>query len=138
MGQDRPFTEEEREFVFENVQNYSDTWTRIENDNLKKDIKKRLDTFRADKDYFDGEKAHNLQAEEEKFIDDYFDQLDEPLEDEAKNEKTPEIKIKFLLHKLSSDEWKKEIMAFKNNKVVKFPRFWQSFFYFLNFQREDI
>lgn len=138
MGQDRAFTDSQREFVLDSIQSFSDTWTRIENNNLRGDIQKRLDTFKKDKDYFDGEAAHNLAAEEEKFIDDYYDGLDDPVDEESKNERNPLLKLQFLQHKLCSDEWKKEILEFKNYRVVKFPRFWQSFFYFLGYSREEI
>lgn len=138
MGQDRPFSDTQREFVLDNVQNYSDTWTKIEKDNLKADIQKRLDTQKKDRDYYEGEAAQNLQAEEEKYIDDYFDSLEEPMEEEAKNEKIPELKVKFLEKKLCEGEWKDEILSFRNYKVVRFPRFWQTFFYFLGYTREEI
>ena len=138
MGQDRPFTEEEKEFVLENIQYYSDNWTRIEDNNLRNDISKRSETILKDKEYIEGELGHSLQAEEEKFIDDYFDSLDEQLEPDARGDKTPEVKQQFLLKKLCSDEWKKELMSLRDYKVIKFPRFFQSLFYFLGHTREEI
>lgn len=138
MGQDRPFTEEEKEFVLESIQYYSENWTRIENLNLKKDIEERYKTFQKDKDYIEGENANILAAEEEKFIEDYFDGLDEPLEGDARADKTPEVRQNFLLEKLCSDEWKKEILAFRDYNVIRFQRFFQSLFYFLGHTREDI
>lgn len=138
LGQDRPFTEEEKEFVLENIQYYSDNWTRIENLGLKKDIEERHKTFLKDKDYIEGEHANTIAAEEEKFIEDYFDGLEEQLEGDARAEKTPEIRQKFLLEKLCGEEWKKEILKFRNYQVIRFTRFFQSLFYFLGQTREEI
>ncbi|CAI2360915.1 unnamed protein product [Moneuplotes crassus] len=138
LGQDRPFTEEEKEFVLENIQYYSDNWTKIENSGLKKDIEERYKTFQKDKDYIEGENANNLAAEEEKFIEDYFDGLDEQLEGDARAEKTPEVRQKFLLEKLCSEEWKKELLKFREYQVIRFPRFMQSLLYFLGHTREEI
>jgi hypothetical protein len=138
MGQDRPLSEEQREFVLENVQNYNETWTRIENDNLRKDLQKRSDTFVKNKDYLEGELAQNMVAEEEKFIEDYYDSLDDPVEEEAKADKNPELRNNFLLHKLCEDIWKTDLLDFKEYRVVKFSRFFQSFFYFLGHNREEI
>lgn len=138
MGQDRAFTDEQKLFVLDNVLHFSNSWSRIENENLKVDIKNRLESTRKDKEYTEGELGHQLQAEEEKFVDDYYDSLDEPLEEEAKAERTPEVKFKFLQHKLCDGNWKQEILVFKNYRVVRFPRFWQSFFYFLGHTREEI
>lgn len=138
LGQDRAFTEEEKEFVLENIQYYCDHWTKIENQNLQKDIEKRYKTFVNDKEYFEGELANNLVAEEEKFIENFFDGLEEQLEGDAKADKIPEVRQKFILQKLCSEEWKKELIGFRDYSVIRFPRFLQSFFYFLGYSKEDI
>jgi len=96
MGQDRPFTDEQMQFVLDSVQHYSDTWTQTEINNLKADIVKRYETSIHDKEYEDGELAQTLQAEEEKFIDEYYDSLDEPVEEEEKVRRLPVLQHKFL------------------------------------------
>lgn len=138
MGQDREFTEEQKEFVFDAVQNYSDTWTLAEKTQLREDLKMRLDIHSHDKDYFDGDLAQSLLADEEKYIDDYFDSLEEPADEATRNEKLPVLKHEFLQKKLIEGDWRNAIDDFKKYRVIKFTRFWQSLFYFLGCNREDI
>ena len=138
MGQDIQFTENQISFVLDNVQHFSDSWTKTEDNNLKIDIRKRYETNKRDREYTEGELGHALQEEEDKFIDEYFDSLEEPLEEEAKAERIGVIRLKFILHKVCDGDWKQEILRFRDYKVVRFPRFWQSLFYFLGYSREEI
>lgn len=138
MGQDRQFSQSQIEFVLDNVQHLCDSWTKTECENLKGDIKKRHLSTKKDKDYFEGELAHHLQAEEDKYIDEYFDSLEEHIDEEAKAERTHEVRLKFLQHKLCESDWKQQILNFREFRVVRFPRFWQSLFYFLGYTREEI
>ena len=138
MGQDRHFNDEQIEFVLDNVQHFSDSWTKTECENLRGDIKKRHEATKKDREYMEGELAHNLQVEEDKYVDEYYDSLEEHVDEEAKAERTHEVKVKFIQHKFWDGDWKHEIMKFREYRVVRFPRFWQSLFYFLGYSREDI
>lgn len=97
-----------------------------------------MSTYKHDRDYFDGDLAQGLLADEEKFIDEYYDSLEEPVEEEHKVERLPELKHQFLNKKLTEGEWKDELVRFKDYRVVKFTNFWKSFFYFLGYTREEI
>lgn len=84
MGKDIQFTQSQIDFALENVKHFSDSWTKIEYNNLKIDIRKRFESSKKDREYIEGELGHALQEEEDKFIDEYFDSLEEPIEEEAK------------------------------------------------------
>lgn len=124
--------------MLDSVQHYSDTWTQTEIKNLIHDIEKRHDSQKEVRDYLEGDLGQNLLADEEKFLDDYFDSLEEPADEATRNEKLPVLKHQFIQSKLCSDPWKTELVKMKEYKVIKFPRFWQSFFYFLGYSREEI
>jgi hypothetical protein len=48
------------------------------------------------------------------------------------------LKYKYMVEQLCKDESQKEILSFKNYKVIKMPRIFQSVFYFLGYNREDL
>lgn len=62
-----------------------------------------------------------LTEEEEKHVEDFFAELEEPLEEEAKALKTIELKYQFNMDKLQG-EWKEEIVKFKDHKIIKFRK----------------
>ena len=51
LGQDREFTPEEIRYALDTTKLYRDEWTRIEKDNLKRDIDRKLDNMDAERVY---------------------------------------------------------------------------------------
>lgn len=51
LGQDRPFTDEEKKFALRCVQNFRDIWEKNEKESLRFDIEKRLEQIEIDKHY---------------------------------------------------------------------------------------
>ena len=142
MGQDRQLTDEERARVLSVIKDFSDSWTKLENDNLSSDITRRFKIHEEEKDLIDTEDAptNRFEDEENQYINDFFADQDgeEPLDEDSRNDQTPPLKRKWITQKVASDEFKKAILDFKNFKVIKYSRFFQSLFYFLGYSREDI
>ena len=51
LGQDREFTAEQISFALDTVKLYRDEWERIETENLRKDIDRKLDNMEAERIY---------------------------------------------------------------------------------------
>lgn len=142
MGQDRQLTEEERTTVLKIIKDFSDSWTKLENDNLSSDIARRFKIHEEEKDLIDTEDAptNRFEDEENQYLNDYFAEQDgeEPVDEDTRAEQLPPLKRKWITQKVASDEFKKAILDFKNFKVIKYTRFFQSLFYFLGYNREEI
>ena len=65
MGQDREFTEEEIRCALDTVKKYRDEWERIEHDNLRRDIDRKLVNMHGEQVYREINDALD-QAEAEK------------------------------------------------------------------------
>ncbi|CAI2385810.1 unnamed protein product [Moneuplotes crassus] len=94
MGQDRTLDEKQIRFAIDVVKDYSENWEKTEKENLRKDIEKKVDAGRKDKEYFENESA-NIQNDEEKYIDDML-ALREDLEtDEERDKESKVYKFQF-------------------------------------------
>jgi ribosome recycling factor len=81
MGQDRQFNEDEKKFALFKIKEYRDNWERLEKDNLKKDILRKVASTEKDKEWLETE-GPKLQEEEEKYIDEYVASKEDITEDE--------------------------------------------------------
>lgn len=142
MGQDWPLTPEQIDFALQTVKSYSENWTALEKKNLKKDILQREQMHNEEKILIDPEDApsNRFEDEENQFINDFFAEQDpeEPMDEETKQSHIPKLRWKWITKKVTSDEFKKAFMNLKKFKVIKFSRFFQSLFYFLGYDREEI
>ena len=60
LGQDREFTEEQVQHALNTVRMYRDEWEKIENQNLKLDIEKKLEFQEYEKQYKEALEAQDL------------------------------------------------------------------------------
>jgi hypothetical protein len=92
---------------------------------LEKDIKKRFEDSNKQKEEAalqEVEGAPKLSEEEEKYIEEALSAREEPLEDEEKAEEVKRLKYKFMTEQLCKEESMKEILSFKDYKVIKMTR----------------
>lgn len=75
--------------------------------------------------------------EEQRFIDDALAEK-EDLEEEERNEEIKRLKYKFQTDQLCLEDTKSDLVQFTNVKVIKMSRIFQSVFYMLRYNREDI
>lgn len=66
LGQDREFTEDEKLFALRTVQFYRDTWEKLEENNLRNDIKIKIQQTAEDKHYKEVQEAQDNQELEAK------------------------------------------------------------------------
>lgn len=95
-----------------------------------------------EKDLIDPEDApsNRFEDEENQYINDFFAEQDpeNPMDEETKASHIPILRRKWITNKISSDDFKRALFAFKHFKVVKYARFFQSLFYFLGYERHEI
>lgn len=60
LGQDREFTDEQVKFALNTVKMYRDEWVKIENENLKKDIEKKIEQGDFEKAYKETNEALDI------------------------------------------------------------------------------
>lgn len=60
LGQDREFTEEQVKFALDSVKMYREEWERIENENLKFDINKKIELQDYEKQYKEKYEAEDI------------------------------------------------------------------------------
>ena len=127
MGQDRSLTKDQIDFALQTVKTYSESWTTLEQKNLKRDILQWEQTSNEEKILIDPEDApsNRFEDEENQFINDFFAEQDpeEPMDEETKQSHIPKLRWKWITNKICSDEFKKHFLDLKKFKVVKFPWF---------------
>lgn len=212
MGQDRSLTEEQIKFAIGLVKDYAKTWQQVENENLRKEIERKVEIAKKDREYIETE-GPNVVAEEERYIDEKLADREDIETDEHRDRETKVYKLEFMGRQLSglttepdvpddeesggskpptakgkerskpedkkktekdakgakdkpkekpkvvqhdddqpkepvrpltpridrhNERWRKEILALKEAKVIRFPRIFQAVFYLLGYKREDI
>jgi len=64
MGQDREFTAEEIKCALDTVKKFRNEWERIENENLRRDIDRKLENMQSEHNYRETNEAlDNAEAE---------------------------------------------------------------------------
>ena len=123
LGQDRSFSEEQRLLALRTVRNYVEKWEGREMANLKNDVMKRFALFAAGKEFVESEGLVNLQAEEDKYVEDTLNAREEPIaEEEARAEEGKKIRLGHMTDTLVDPKWKGELLSLGEYKVVKFPK----------------
>ena len=106
------------------IHDYNKRWTQLENTNLSNDISLRHAIHEHDKELIDGEDAerNRFEDEENNFLNDYFTDMfpDEPVDEDLRAERTPELRRQWITDKVSSDEFQAKIMDLKQFKVIKY------------------
>ena len=100
MGQDRSLTQEQIRFAIEVVKNYSENWQETEKDNLRKDVEKKVDAGRKDREYFENE-TDNIKNDEDKYVDDMLALKDEYETDEIREQEARVFKFQFYSKSIS-------------------------------------
>ncbi len=104
IGQDRIFTDEEKKFIFETVKTIKNSWENLEHSLLLKDRDLKIDLNQKEAPYREPGVHEKLEAEEEKFIKDYFNQDNSINYDEREKQIETEFqKAKFILHSFTED-----------------------------------
>jgi hypothetical protein len=84
-GQDRTFSEEEKNFALRCVQHYRDRWEKLEEENLCSDINAKLDYNEEDRIYKEHQEAQDIAELEQRCEAAVANEVeDEPLPEEAK------------------------------------------------------
>lgn len=125
MGQDWQLTAEQIDFALKTVKNYSHAWSDLEKRNLWNDIHRWDWMAIEEKDLIDPEDApsNRFDDEENQFINDFFAEQNDPenpMDDETRSHHVPVLRWQWITNKISSDEFKKALYAFKHFKVVKY------------------
>ncbi len=84
---------------------------------------------------------NRFEEEENSYLNDYFSEHhdpENPMDDETKNSLMPGLKREWITKKICSQDFKRAFSQFKSYKVIKYGRFFQSLFYFLKYEREQI
>lgn len=84
---------------------------------------------------------NRFEEEENSYLNDYFAEHhdpENPMDDETKNSLMPGLKREWITKKICSQDFKRAFSQFKSYKVIKYGRFFQSLFYFLKYEREQI
>ena len=106
------------------IHDYNKRWTQLENTNLSNDISLRHAIHEHDKELIDGEDAerNRFEDEENNFLNDYFTDMfpDEPVDEDLRAERTPELRRQWITDKVCSDEFQAKIMDLKQFKVIKY------------------
>ena len=66
MGQDREFSEEQIKYALDTAKLYRDEWQRIEKENLREDIQRKMDNMDAERLYKETNEALDIAAAESK------------------------------------------------------------------------
>lgn len=83
MGQDRQFTDAQKETVFKAVMHFSKLWKQQENKNLEKDVNRRIEKEEEDKIFLEKAKA-KFDEISEKWIEQNFEETEENKDDSLK------------------------------------------------------
>lgn len=68
-GQDRKFSDEHRKFALNAVKTFREKWEQCQKDNLKRDIRQKVQMTEDEKDYKNSEEEQVVEEEEKKAID---------------------------------------------------------------------
>lgn len=150
LGQDREFTEEQKEFVFKIVNKFRTTWEEHEKARLISD-RELKEEEKAKDDKFLEEQAAQAQEEEDKSVEEKMAMLLEPLQEDEEEERKAErmdeeekkeheelFRWECKVKQLTQGVFRESLLALQKYNVIKIPRIVQSFFYLLGFPREDL
>lgn len=145
MGQDREFSDEEKRFALNTVNNFREIWDATDRDNLKKDRDRKLKQIEFEKEFLDAETS-KLHEEEEKQVEEFLQWRDQSVTDPKDHwdEETKDLMIRnYRIHFISrmfkeKVDWKRQLMAVKDFKVIKYGKVLQSILYLLGYERELI
>jgi hypothetical protein len=143
LGQDRPFTDEQKKFIFETVKTIKSSWEQLEERLLLKDRDLRIDIEMVDfalKDQFPPEK---LELEEEKFVKEYFNSekfIENPITDERiKGVESDFMKSRYMINSFfDEDHMKQAFLTFAKFEFIEFERLFQNALYFIGYQNKEI
>ena len=84
-----------------------------------------------DKEFLDNE-AQKLFDEEERYLEEYLNLREEPMDDELRDIYGKAARVNFIARLFKErDDWKNNLMRLINFKVLKMPRVLQPIFFFL-------
>lgn len=122
MGQDRLFTEEEKKYIFEVIKTIKESWELLEKNLLLKDRDLKIQVIQKETNYRDPSTAERLEADEEKFIKDYFQSerfIENPMSDEREKQIETDLqKAKFILSNIFEDPQLMDLFSVLNNFEV--------------------
>jgi len=115
MGQDRSLTPDQIRFALGLVKQFSENWEETERTNLRKDIDKKVDTYRKDKEYNELE-GQNILNDEEKYIDDMLAARDDIETDEQRDREVKVYKFQYHSKQISGLTTEPDIPDDEDNK----------------------
>jgi len=136
LGQDRGLTEEQRKYIEDWAKNFRENWGRAEREALNRDIDARIARNQAD-DKYKEEFGETENENENTRIEEEFKDVQE-IEDEERDLRTNIAKMDHARTVILNDHFKPQILAFKEEKVIKMGRLLQAVLYFLGYQKEQI
>lgn len=100
MGQDRALTDDQIRFAIGLVKDYAKTWQQVENENLRREIERKVEVAKKDREYVEVE-GPNVVAEEERYIDEKLADREDIETDEQRDRETKVFKLEFMGRQLS-------------------------------------
>jgi len=105
IGQDRVFSDEEKKYIFETVKSIKESWEILEKNLLLKDRDLKIELMQKESAFRDQAMVEKLEAEEEKYLREYFAAKENPITDERdKQIENDNQKAKFILSCLLDDQ----------------------------------
>jgi len=134
IGQDRIFTDEEKKFIFETQKTIKESWENLEKNLLLKDRDLKIELLQKEAPFRDQGMNEKLEAEEDRFIKEYFAALENPITDEREKQiETDFQKGKFILHCFQEDQQLLELFTMiKSFEVNHFYNIIETFNFFRN------
>jgi hypothetical protein len=100
MGQDRSLTHDQIKFALDVIKEYAHVWEETEKANLKKEIEKKVNSIKKDKEYLEVE-GPNIQNDEERYVDDMLSLRDDIETDEQRDREVKVYKFHYFTRQLS-------------------------------------
>eukprot|EP00826_Nyctotherus_ovalis_P041880 TRINITY_DN4266_c0_g2_i1.p1 TRINITY_DN4266_c0_g2~~TRINITY_DN4266_c0_g2_i1.p1 ORF type:complete len:533 (+),score=251.56 TRINITY_DN4266_c0_g2_i1:584-2182(+) len=151
LGQDREFTDEQKNFTTDAVKYVGKCWEDGERRRLTHDKELCLE-IKHESDVLKETKEKELEEQCEKEIDDFLnpevnedeqqneeqEQSKEELDEDEKAAKAEEMKYRFMVKSITTGEYHDQLIKLKDFNILKFPRVMQYAFYVLEYDREAI
>jgi hypothetical protein len=143
LGQDRPFSNEQRKFIFETVKTLKFSWEHLEEKLLLKDRDLKMEMEQIDFILREQYPSEKLEQEEDKFVKEYFSSekfIENPITDERiKAVEWDYRRSRFIIDSFFNEEnIKHAFLSLAHFEFVEFERLFQNTLYFIGFANKEI
>ena len=135
LGQDRQFTDEEKQKILNWVEFFANEWERAENQSMKKDVLAHITQSLKDQIKIN-EKQHDWAEEEKNLIEETYRNLDPNMLDDLKYIESQSALLELYRRRIIEDF--PVLLDFSNYHLVKFGKVFKIAFYLIGVDREAI